>query len=101
MTCDYCHSVKSIQVQGNTARATVGFDGTKTGPLGDAIAPEHGTAFSEVHTTSLICAPCHQYENPQGFAVLTTYSEWEQSSQGRDGVNCQECHMARDIRQCR
>lgn len=93
VTCDYCHSVKSIEVRGDSARATVKFDGVKTGPLGDATAPEHGTAFSEVHTTSLICAPCHQYENPRGFAVLTTYSEWKQSSQGRDGVNCQECHM--------
>jgi hypothetical protein len=93
VTCDYCHSVKSIEVQGDTARTIVKFDGVKTGPLGDATAPEHGTAYSDVHTSSLICAPCHQYENPRGFAVLTTYSEWEQSAQGLAGVNCQGCHM--------
>jgi hypothetical protein len=93
VTCDYCHSVKAVEVQGDTAHAIVKFDGIKTGPLGDASAPQHGTAFSDVHTTSLICAPCHQYQNPEGFAVLTTYSEWEQSDQGRQGVNCQGCHM--------
>jgi hypothetical protein len=94
VTCDFCHSVKSVEVDGNRVVMDVRFDGTKTGPLTDASSIAHGTAFSAVHTTSLVCAGCHEYRNGQGFGVLTTYSEWEQSSYGSDGTNCQNCHMA-------
>jgi Cytochrome c554 and c-prime len=94
VTCDFCHSVKSVEVTGNTAAMTVRFDGTKTGPLKDAASVGHGTAFSPVHTTSLLCAGCHEYRNAQGFGVLTTYSEWEGSSYASGGKNCQDCHMA-------
>lgn len=94
VTCDFCHSLKSVEVTGHSAAMNVRFDGTKTGPLKDAAPIAHGTAFSAVHTTSLVCAGCHEYRNAQGFGVLTTYSEWEQSSYGAGGMNCQNCHMA-------
>jgi hypothetical protein len=57
------------------------------------VAPSHGTQFSAVHTSSLICAPCHEYRNSLGFAVLTTYSEWEKSRYAKEGKDCQSCHM--------
>jgi hypothetical protein len=55
----------------------------------------HGTAFSEVHTTALACAPCHEYRNSLGFPVLTTFSEWKNSSYAGKGKQCQSCHMYR------
>ena len=94
VTCDFCHSVKSVEVTGHTATMDVRFDGTMTGPLKDVSSSAHATAFSSVHTTSLICAGCHEYRNAQGFGVLTTYSEWEESPYGGGGKNCQDCHMA-------
>jgi len=94
VTCDFCHSLKSVEVQQHSATMNVRFDGTKTGPLRDASSIAHGTAYSAIHTTSLVCAGCHEYRNAQGFGVLTTYSEWEQSSYGSGGTNCQNCHMA-------
>jgi hypothetical protein len=94
VTCDFCHSLKSVQVEGHSVTMNVRFDGTKTGPLQDASSMAHGTAFSAVHTSSLVCAGCHEYRNTQGFGVLTTYSEWEASSYSANGVNCQGCHMA-------
>lgn len=94
VTCDFCHSLKSVEVKGHTATMEVRFDGTKTGPLEDAASIGHGTAFSSVHTTSLVCAGCHEYRNAQGFGVLTTYSEWGASSYAPGGTNCQNCHMA-------
>jgi hypothetical protein len=94
VTCDFCHSLKSVEVKGHTATMEVRFDGTKTGPLEDAASIGHGTAFSSVHTTSLVCAGCHEYRNEQGFGVLTTYSEWEGSTYASGGTNCQNCHMA-------
>ena len=94
VTCDFCHSLKSASFSDGKASLQVRFDGIKTGPLRDAASIAHGTAFSEVHTTSVMCAGCHEYRNRQGFPVLTTYSEWQQSSYGSDGRNCQQCHMA-------
>jgi hypothetical protein len=94
VTCDFCHSLKSVEVTGHTVAMEVRFDGTKTGPLKDAASIGHGTAFSPIHTSSLVCAGCHEYRNAQGFGVLTTYSEWEQSAYASSGANCQTCHMA-------
>jgi hypothetical protein len=94
VTCDFCHSLKSVGVDDGAVSMTVRFDGTKTGPLKDAASGGHATAFSEVHTTSLVCAGCHEYRNPLGFPVLETYREWQDSSFGREGRFCQDCHMA-------
>jgi hypothetical protein len=94
VTCDYCHSVKAVTFTAGAPRATVSFDGIKTGPLKDAVSIAHGVAFSPVHVSSLICAPCHEYRNAAGLPVLTTYSEWQASSYAKRDTNCQTCHMS-------
>ena len=93
VTCDYCHSVRSVSLVNGNRKAAVELSLVKSGPLKDAVAPSHGTQFSAVHTSSLICAPCHEYRNSLGFAVLTTYSEWEKSRYAKEGKDCQSCHM--------
>jgi hypothetical protein len=93
VTCDYCHSVRAVSLVNGNPKATVELSLVKTGPLKGAVAPSHGTQFSDVHTSSLICAPCHEYRNSLGFAVLTTYSEWEKSRYAKEGRSCQSCHM--------
>jgi len=94
VTCDFCHSLKSVTLGPGNPTLKVTFDGTKTGPLRDASSIAHGTLFSDVHTSSLVCAGCHEYQNRKGFGALTTYSEWEQSRYGREAMQCQQCHMA-------
>ena len=93
ITCDYCHSVREVSLTGSNPRATVELSLVKSGPLKDSVAPAHGTLFSPVHTSSLICAPCHEYRNSLGFPVLTTYSEWQASRYAKEGKTCQSCHM--------
>jgi nitrate/TMAO reductase-like tetraheme cytochrome c subunit len=93
VTCDYCHSVRDVSLAGANPRAVVEFSAIKSGPLKDAESMAHGTAFSAVHTSALICAPCHEYQNQQGFSVLTTYSEWTNSAYAPQGKTCQSCHM--------
>jgi nitrate/TMAO reductase-like tetraheme cytochrome c subunit len=93
ITCDYCHSVQEVTPTKVNAMARVEFNGVKSGPSGDAVSPAHGTRFSKVHTTSLICSTCHDYRNALGFQVLSTYSEWERSSYAKNGQQCQSCHM--------
>ena len=93
VTCDYCHSLRDVQFTGGNPRASIELSLVKSGPLKDAIAPVHQTRFSAVHTSSLVCAPCHEYRNALGFPVLTTYSEWQKTSYAKEGRDCQSCHM--------
>ncbi len=94
VTCDYCHSLKSVTFSGGVPHPTVTFDGVKTGPLKDAASIAHGVAYSPVHTSSLVCAACHEYRNAAGLPVLTTYSEWQNSAYGKKDTACQSCHMS-------
>jgi hypothetical protein len=93
VTCDYCHSVQEVSFSGRNPKPKVEFSLIKSGPLKDVVSSAHGTAYSAVHTSSEICAPCHEYRNALGFPVLTTYSEWKNSRFGKEGRNCQSCHM--------
>jgi len=93
ITCDYCHSVQDVTTTGGNPKARVEFTTVKSGPYKDAVSPAHGTRYSAVHTSSMICVTCHEYANSQGFAVLTTYSEWKATSYGMNEQGCQSCHM--------
>ena len=93
VTCDYCHSIRSVSLAGANPRAQVDFSLVKSGPWKDVESTAHATEYSAIHTTSEVCAPCHEYRDSLGFAVLTTYSEWKASSYAKDGEGCQSCHM--------
>ncbi len=93
VTCDFCHSLTRVNWAGGNPVPLLKFSLVKTGPIRDAGAAVHGTAYSEVHTSSVACAPCHQYRNPEGLDALTTYSEWEGSRYAKEGIHCQSCHM--------
>ena len=93
ITCDYCHSIRSVTLSGPNPKATVDYSLVKSGPWKDTNSPAHGTVYSAVHTSSLVCVSCHEYRNAQGFSVLTTYSEWSKSSYGEKNQGCQSCHM--------
>ena len=94
VSCDFCHTVKDVDL----ARAGRPFElspgNVKRGPLQYAKSKFHDTEYSSLHKTSaLLCAACHEYRNAQGVAVLSTYTEWRQTSYATRGVTCQECHM--------
>jgi len=93
ITCDYCHSIRAVTLTGPNPQATVDYSLVKSGPWKDVTSPAHGTVYSAVHTSALICASCHEYRNALGFAVLTTYSEWSKSTYGAQNKSCQSCHM--------
>lgn len=93
VTCDYCHSIREVRDDGRNPKAEVVFGAVKSGPSKDSLSPAHGTAFSSVHTSALLCAVCHEYRNGLGFPVVTTYTEWKQSPSGKGDLECQQCHM--------
>ncbi len=93
ITCDYCHSVVSVNLEQPQNPIRISIDGFKRGPLRHAASPAHEVKRSDLHLTSEFCAGCHEYVNGRGLPVLTTYSEWRQSPQAAGGKTCQHCHM--------
>ncbi len=95
VTCDFCHSIREVvNGPGNSHQARLQFNLTKFGSLKEPRPAAHKTAYSAVHSTSAVCAPCHEFRNAQGFPVLTTYSEWQNSRHSKEGRPCQACHMS-------
>jgi hypothetical protein len=96
INCEVCHSLVSVDLSGKGPRTVLEPGRVKRGPVPDAAeTPAHDVAYSELHTTSLACAWCHEYSNPEGTPILTTYTEWRQSSAAERGQTCQGCHMGR------
>jgi len=93
ITCDFCHSVASVELQDTSDpfRLTVGK--TKYGPLRHAQSPAHEIVDSKLHKSSEFCAGCHEYKNSNGISVLATYSEWKKGPYAKRGQQCQDCHM--------
>jgi hypothetical protein len=94
--CDICHGIASVELSETASpRIEYALGGGKRGPIEDAVDIGHEVVYSELHKSSLVCAPCHEYRNPQGTKIMSTYSEWVASpASGRD-VTCQHCHMSR------
>jgi predicted CXXCH cytochrome family protein len=95
VTCEYCHSMRDVNTGGPNPAAVISLAVVKTGPMRETSGSPHGTVYSAVHASSLVCAPCHEYKNAAGFPVLTTYTEWQNSQYAKEGKQCQTCHMAR------
>lgn len=93
VTCDYCHSIREVSFDGGVPRPKLEFGAVKSGPVKHAVSGAHATAYSPVHESSRVCAPCHEYRNQRGFPVLSTFSEWQASRFAKEGKNCQSCHM--------
>jgi hypothetical protein len=93
VSCDYCHSLVDVDVSGAVPKQKLEVGDVKRGPVPNADSTGHLVAYSELHTESRICAPCHEHRNPDGVPILTTYSEWKESVAAEQGQTCQTCHM--------
>jgi hypothetical protein len=95
ITCDFCHTVKSVDLERSDNPFEMIPGVVKYGPFQYAPSPAHATAFSLLHRNKpTFCAGCHEYKASGGFPALTTYSEWKASAFPAQGVSCQDCHMA-------
>jgi hypothetical protein len=93
VTCDFCHSVRSVRGGSTDQPFVVEVGRVKTGPLKDSRPTAHDASFSDVYTSSSICAPCHQWTNDRKLDVLSTYTEWQASAYRASETTCQSCHM--------
>lgn len=95
VTCDFCHSIASVDTTTKTPKLVVDIGTVKRGPLKDAESAAHDVQYQPIHETVLACAPCHEFTNAEGTALMTTYSEWKGSSHAKANRVCQDCHMNR------
>ena len=110
VNCVSCHQMDSVD-EGNLdalhllGKSTYRFpDGLVSptedyvwGPLDDVTFSGMKASHSTLHGTSLVCASCHQYKNPDtGAPGQNTYREWAASAFAVPGPGqrtCQSCHM--------
>jgi hypothetical protein len=98
--CDLCHKIADVSVD------EVGIDHGRFamtflrpndehqvffGPLEDVARGED--IFHSLYRESRYCASCHEGVL-FGTHVYGTYSEWLASPHAKEGVQCQDCHMA-------
>jgi hypothetical protein len=98
--CDYCHKIQDVG-DGPLGLSHGRFNlrllrpppGTQLffGPLDDVDRGED--SYSPLYRDSRYCASCHEGV-VFGVPVYTTYSEWLLSPARRQGLHCQDCHMA-------
>lgn len=91
--CDFCHSLTGTVLAETQNPFVLEVGSVKFGPVEDADSNAHEVGHSEFHTSSLHCAGCHQYTNPNGIEILSTYSEWRTYQASGGDKSCQECHM--------
>ena len=96
VTCDFCHTMKSVSEKGGNFIPSMSSGNTKFGSLKGVSSPGHEVKYSDLHLSALLCATCHQYRNEKGLDVLNTYEEWKASPYNRKeaGKQCQDCHMS-------
>ncbi|KKN01723.1 hypothetical protein LCGC14_1124950 [marine sediment metagenome] len=93
VNCDFCHSVKKVNLDNQTYPFELEIGEIKRGPLSNVESPAHKTESSALFKSSELCAGCHEYTNHNGVKVLGTYSEWKTSPYAEEGTHCQNCHM--------
>jgi hypothetical protein len=94
ITCDFCHTVAGVDL-GRVPPFESKPGAVKRGPFEYAHVQGHEAAYSSLHRSSpLLCASCHEFNNANGVAVLSNYSEWKEGPYPARGVGCQDCHMA-------
>lgn len=93
VSCDFCHSIKNVNLDNRQNPFEIEVGDTKWGPLSNVDSPAHKTEPSPLFKSSQLCAGCHEYINEKGVSILGTYSEWKESSYPAEGIHCQNCHM--------
>lgn len=96
VTCDFCHTVKDVDLTKGWSPFIVDPGPVKRGPFAYTHPFKgHEAEYSALHRAKpLLCAGCHEFKNSRGFPVLSTYTEWKASTYSTRGISCQDCHMA-------
>lgn len=95
--CDFCHTLDRFEHESPfnhdyISHATDAVD-DKRADLEYPWSPHHETRTSEIYEDVMICATCHNEQNPYGVWVKATEHEYTESVYLHRGIACQTCHM--------
>src|SRR3989338_992359 len=93
VTCDFCHTINSVNLDKNHPEIESLPGVMIRGPLSDISSPAHNVQKSVLHLKSELCAGCHELKGENGVQILSTYSEWKESPYMKRDIQCQNCHM--------
>jgi hypothetical protein len=93
VSCDFCHSIKKVNLNNKDNPFEFETGDIKWGPLSNVDSPAHSTEPSPLFKSSELCSGCHEYVNDKGVKILGTFSEWKASPYAAEGTHCQDCHM--------
>ncbi len=114
VACITCHTATHADPLAGNGAITLAYgraEAERDGPQGAALLADpraHLAAFGAPDTTRLmkgadVCGTCHTeiYDHAMSKAktpqtVQSTFREWRDSWYGKNGVTCQNCHMADD-----
>ena len=95
VSCEVCHNIVGTDKKEPFNFSFIIKPGrTKQGPRRGIKAP-HPVHYSEFLKKPEFCATCHDEASPYGAWVKSTYREWKNGPYAKQGVRCQDCHMAR------
>ena len=90
--CSVCHLIDAVNPPCGNGSYVLCNDSLMRGCLLYPRAP-HGTKFSGLHESSMLCATCHNLKNNTNAQIAATGMEWTSSPAGAQSVPCQRCHM--------
>lgn len=95
VSCDFCHTLAGYTEDGDYMQNP---SGKKQGPLtsvSDLFTQNSSQHFeySGFLPMAEYCGRCHNATNHTGVEIKSTFYEWRESSYGKRGLVCQECHM--------
>src|SRR3990172_353208 len=93
VTCSFCHTITSVELESGIPKITNNPGDIIRGPLMDLKSPGHKTEGSQLHLKSEFCAGCHELKGKNGAPILSTYSEWKESSYMKQGIQSHNSHM--------
>ena len=107
VACETCHKIRSVNP--GAAPGTLGSiemwrpsylspAGTYVqfcfGPYPNSLSESMYSSYSPLQRRAELCGGCHEYVNPNGVAVLDTYSDWLEVGDPEQTEPCQGCHMS-------
>ena len=101
VTCYFCHSVDAVEGTHNNP-LLLADDGVMRGGISDPDDNKaHDSTGSPLHDresreSSDMCGACHDVVTPAGVHLERTFTEWQDSLFGQDGlahISCSGCHM--------
>jgi hypothetical protein len=102
VNCIFCHNTKAISLDSEGKKPGIHSIQLSSQFLNSSVDSnitclnEQFSQKSSLLKKSILCAPCHNARF-RDTPIYETYTEWSNSEYAKQGVECQACHMSKNI----